>query len=287
MPPAEKKDRVLNLTTLPKLSPKDPDALDLFPPGFTDLFEVHSYRNAARVLSSACGDDFNELIAALNTFRIKTDTVVKAGGNKSEIAKNMDSLLNPLGWAETRVKGDLVIQKQTFSTEPYTPKTGKHKGTAQTRSVKREEDFIVPEFIDGHKIDFMKNRIAFDMEWNSKDQTFDRDLYAARAFYECGFISGAILLTRSADLIPVFQEISGRVDIKDFKNKFGASTTWMGKLLYRLNAGRGGGCPVLALGIRPAVISDFDAWKAANPVIRAPEAITAGEPDEDDGTSVD
>ncbi|HEY5225433.1 MAG TPA: BglII/BstYI family type II restriction endonuclease [Methylovirgula sp.] len=38
-----------------------------------------------------------------------------------------------------------------------------------------------------------------------------------------------------------------------------ASTTWMGKLLYRLNAGRNGGCPVLAFGIRPACISDWTA----------------------------
>jgi hypothetical protein len=28
-------------------------------------------------------------------------------------------------------------------------------------------------FMDGHKIDFVKNAVAFDMEWNSKDQTFD------------------------------------------------------------------------------------------------------------------
>ena len=32
--------------------------------------------------------------------------------------------------------------------------------------------------------------------------------------------------------------------------KFG-STTWMGELLYRLDAGRNGGCPVLTLDIQP------------------------------------
>ena len=39
--------------------------------------------------------------------------------------------------------------------------------------------------------------------------------------------------------------------------KYGASTTWMGKLDYRLNAGRPGGCPVLALGITPHLITDL------------------------------
>jgi hypothetical protein len=41
-------------------------------------------------------------------------------------------------------------------------------------------------------------------------------------------------------------------------SKYGASTTWMGKLIYRLNAGRNGGCPVLAIGIKPTAVSD---WK--------------------------
>ena len=41
------------------------------------------------------------------------------------------------------------------------------------------------------------------------------------------------------------------------QQKYGASTTWMGKLIYRLNAGRNGGCPVLAIGIGPGCISDW------------------------------
>ena len=106
------------------------------------------------------------------------------------------------------------------------------------------------------------------MEWNSKDQTFDRDLYAVRAFYDCNIVTAGVLLTRSADLAPLFEEISARVDIASFKSKFGASTTWMKKLTYRLDAGRAGGCPILALGIRPAVIADFAEWKKAHPVKR-------------------
>ncbi|MCE3237613.1 MAG: hypothetical protein K0R24_594 [Gammaproteobacteria bacterium] len=42
------------------------------------------------------------------------------------------------------------------------------------------------------------------------------------------------------------------------KDKYGASTTWMGKLLYRLNAGRHGSCPVLVFGITPNIVVD---WK--------------------------
>jgi hypothetical protein len=116
------------------------------------------------------------------------------------------------------------------------------------------------------------------MEWNSKDQTFDRDLYAFRAFHECELIDAAVLLTRSASLNEVFSKLgpelnadgSVKVDGKTgkpklIKAKYGASTTWMGKLLYRLNAGRHGGCPVLVLGITPKLITDWENYAKANP----------------------
>ena len=96
-------------------------------------------------------------------------------------------------------------------------------------------------FLDGHKVDYVKGRVAFDLEWNSKDQTFDRDLYAMSAFSQCGVIDVGVLLTRGFALEPV---VCG-FPIKEVARKYGASSTWMGKLIYRLNAGRNGSCPVL------------------------------------------
>ncbi|MBF0325146.1 MAG: hypothetical protein HQL42_08730 [Alphaproteobacteria bacterium] len=271
----------------PIISAIDPDLGDMFPPGFTDLYEVYSYRNASRILATACRDDFAEIIRTLMTFRIKTEEIVKSGGNKSQIAKNMEDLLHPQGWNETRVKGDLYIRRVVSYKEGKEIKAGKNRGAVKFVGKTREDLSVVRGFIDGHKIDFIKNRVAFDLEWNSKDQTFDRDLYAARTFYECGIVSAGVLLTRSALLAPLFAEIQPRVDIKDFKSKFGASTTWMGKLKYRLDAGRGGGCPILALGIKPALVDDFDEWKAAHPIIRQAdfdiaEAVADAMPDDED-----
>lgn len=115
--------------------------------------------------------------------------------------------------------------------------------------IKKAEEMI-DDFMDGHKVDYVKNRVAFDLEWNSKDQTFDRDLYAFRAFHEAGVIGAAVLLTRSGTLNEVFKSLG-------IMPKYGASTTWMGKLLYRLRAGRNGGCPVLVLGMTPKLIKDW------------------------------
>ena len=250
---------------LPKLSAKDRVLSDVFTPAFLERFEVHSYRNASRILASACPEELRELVETLMAFEIRTEDVVRPGGNKSLIAKSMDDLLFPKGWHESRIQGDLIVQKTTVAPNPAYAEENRRRSEPKTISI--DKFYKIDGFIDGHKIDFVKNRVAFDMEWNSKDQTFDRDLYAVRTFYECGIVDAGILLTRSKSLGPLFAEIGSRVAISNFKSKYGASTTWMGKLLYRLDAGRGGGCPVLAIGIKPAAFTDFDEWKAAHPVI--------------------
>jgi len=112
---------------------------------------------------------------------------------------------------------------------------------------------------DTHKIDYLKNGVAFDLEWNSKDQTFDRDLYAFRTFFEYKKISVGILVTRSNDLDPYFESLGKYNDMngieRKYKEKYGASTTHWGKLIPRLEAGRSGGCPVLAFGITQKLLS--------------------------------
>ncbi len=202
------------------------------PASVLDVYDVHNFRHAAEVLAASCPDELNELTAALSSFRLRTADLLAKGGNESQIPKKIGALLRPRGWFETRIHGDLVVTVET------------HEPDGVSRKEERIEDFL-----DGHKVDFVKNRVAFDLEWNSKDQTFDRDLYAFRAFHEAGIISAAVLLTRSESLNPVFKELG-------ILNKYGASTTWMGKLLYRLRAGRNGGCPVLVLGITPSLIED-------------------------------
>lgn len=206
---------------------------DYLPDDFLGLYEVHNYRHAAEVLATGCPVEFAELITALSQFRLTTADILAKGGNESQIPKRLSSLLRPLQWYETRIRGDLVVTVET------------HTNDGLERTETRLDDFM-----DGHKVDFVKNRVAFDLEWNSKDQTFDRDLYAFRAFHEAGVISAAVLLTRSAELNDVFKGLG-------VMPKYGASTTWMGKLLYRLKAGRNGGCPVLVLGITPKLIEDW------------------------------
>jgi hypothetical protein len=206
-------------------------------------YEVYSYRNAALILSEAHPVEFSELINALRGFSLTTSIIAKAGGNESDVPKIISTALRPLGWYETTIQADLLVKLL------WRQSAINAKGKAITEGKSRE--MVKARFLDGHKVDYVKNRVAFDLEWNSKDQTFDRDLYAFSAFSQCGVIDAGVLLTRSEALNAVFRSLG-------LMNKYGASTTWMGKLLYRLNAGRNGSCPVLAIGIKPECVSD---WK--------------------------
>ena len=233
------------------------------PQSIRDKYEVFSYRNAAVILAEARPQEFAEIVSALEAFTITTEMIRTAGGNESDIPKEFTKTLRPLGWHETIISADLHV---TLSWREATGemKKGKPVLAAKTRIIEREK------YLDGHKIDYVKGKVAFDLEWNSKDQTFDRDLYAMNAFFQSGAIDVGVLVTRSESLNDVFKSVgpaltkSGEIEKtragveRPTMSKYGASTTWMGKLIYRLNAGRNGGCPVLAIGIKPAAVSD---WK--------------------------
>ncbi len=217
----------------------------IFPERILKKFEIFSYRNAATILLNSFPNEFGDLLTALDSFTITKEMIRIPGGSKGPIAKYVDTLFSEdRGWVEARISADLNVKllhakKKNIILSQYT-RDG---------------------FLDGHRIDFLNGKVAVDLEWNSKDQTYDRDLYAFSAFYEAGAIDVGVIITRGSSLDVAFFRSLGKVLKRDGTDgddevfrKFGASTTWMGKLLYRLDAGRNGGCPVLAIGIRPECV---------------------------------
>ena len=225
-------------------------------------YEVYSYRSAATILAESHPQEFTELCDALREFVITKTMIRTAGGNESDVPKLLSASLRPKGWQETIIRGDLLVEKisrvQIGVQRNGKPKTEKHRET-----IRRSK------YLDGHKVDYVKGRVAFDLEWNSKDQTFDRDLYAFSAFAQTGIIDVGVLVTRGGPEMTEFikglgQSLTKKGEPEFTKGgaprmvgaKYGASTTWMGKLLYRLNAGRNGACPVLVFGITPRCVMD-------------------------------
>src|SRR5690606_19671716 len=125
------------------------------------------------ILQSGNVEEFNDLMSCFVNIRIPVADIIAKGGNESNIPKIFSSYLRDKNWRETKISGDLLIRLTSRNTVG--------KGSVH-------EERIVEKFLDGHKIDYVKNRVAFDLEWNSKDQTFDRDLYAFGAFYQANII---------------------------------------------------------------------------------------------------
>jgi hypothetical protein len=206
-------------------------------------FEIYSYRNAANILSNSFPEQFADITAAMTNMAVTKEMIRMPGGSKGPIAKHVDTLFSDDDWVETRISADLHVQLL-------------HAKRTKNQPVIKQ--YTREGFLDGHRIDFVRGRVALDLEWNSKDQTYDRDLYAMSAFYDAGAIDVGVIITRGFSLDGAFFRSLGKVLKKDgtegtsdVYKKYGASTTWMGKLLYRLDAGRNGGCPVLAIGITP------------------------------------
>ena len=212
-----------------------PRITGVLPPDIEAKFEFYNFSHAFEILTQACTTEWDDLMGCFHSLSI--NDVMKAGGNESPIPKRLDELLYPKGWREIRITGDLLIKLFPRRSEQ---KRGQF-------SDKPMDEKTIRGFIDGHNIDFVKNKVAFDLEWNSKDQTFDRDLLAMRTYFDCGLIDVGVIVTRAEELNDIFRA-------KGIMAKYGASTTWMGKLLYRLKARRNGGCPILAVGIRKPCI---------------------------------
>ena len=106
------------------------------PADLRNLYEVYEYRHAAALLYTEFPAHYAEICDALREFRFSRAQLTESGGNESEIPKTFSRLLRPKGWTEGRLSASLVVDSE-----------------------------IIQQ--DTHKIDYIKGRVAFDLEWNS------------------------------------------------------------------------------------------------------------------------
>jgi len=225
-------------------------AKDLLPQFILDNYVVAEHRHACAILKKDFRAEWDDIIRVLTNFQLLKSHICRPGGSKSKIPAVIEDALN-MG----KAPADLWREEQI-----------KTKFTVTQGSTNVEETYDAQT----HKIDCYKNKIGIEVEWNSKDQTFDRDLINFSHLFDLQRISVGVIITRSLELQDLFKKIDeklkkayGATYNKKLSSKYGASTTHMGKLLGRIAAGRGGGCPILAFGIKPSLyfedISDAEA----------------------------
>jgi len=174
-------------------------------------YEVHEWNHACVILVHDFPKELKDIVDVLTEFRLLRSHIEAPGGGKSPLTAGLERAFRERGWKETGFKE------------------------------KREVNGDLLESIT-HKMDCFKNRIGVEVEWNSKDQTYDRDIQTFRVLSGLGRLSVGVIITRSDELQGMFDALGPEVGAK-----YGASTTHMGKLLPRMKAGSP--CPLLVFGI--------------------------------------
>lgn len=189
--------------------------VDLVPSAIRERYVIEERHHACAVLKTDFRLEWENLLAALRQLKLPQLQIVAPGGAKSPISKGLNGFFAGKGWRE-----------RSFD----------------IRITADGEQTLAPT----HHVDYFKNRVAIETEWNNKDPFYDRDLTTFRLLFELNVLSVGVIITRGDGLQKIFDKLG--------KGKsYGASTTRMSKLVPKLNNRSAGGCPVLAFGMTGAL----------------------------------
>lgn len=180
-------------------------------------YEIREWNHPLAVLQGDFPNEWTDLVTVLADFTLPRSSIMAGGGRKSAIAKSVNGAFSRKGWEERKFDITIEVDK-------------------------------VRHLTPTHHVDYFKNRVAIEMEWNNKDPFYDRDLNTFRLLHQLGIISVGVIITRSSSLQSLFRELG-----KKIREKYGASTTHLDKLVPRAEGGGAGGCPVVAFGITRAL----------------------------------
>ena len=186
-------------------------AIALLPEQIREDYQIEERHHACSILKADFREQWNDLVGVLTEFRLRRSHIAAKGGNKSPISRGLNGLFYARGWKEK----SFDIKVLADGNETLSPT---------------------------HHVDYYKDRIAVETEWNNKDPFFDRDLTTFRLLFELNVLSVGIIITRADELQTLFRELGK-------KTAAGAATTHMSKLIPKMYNRASGGCPVLAFGI--------------------------------------
>lgn len=209
----------------------------VLPPEARQHWEFMETNSAAATMRAVCPAEWEDLVHVLSTYRLKPEAWLKAGGNRGDIASQIDNLFTGRGWRETRL--DLETTGLLYSRD------GVPIGA------------LPPVRQEGYLVDSFKGRVALDVEWNAKDGNLDRDLASYRSWYEAGVISAGVIITK--DRLPLLAlarrlwldyQATVPTDRKQAKLPIDlttSTTTTFDKAQMRVRRGVMGTCPVLII----------------------------------------
>lgn len=167
------------------------DDPSVVPDFIRERYEWLEIGNASSILKAVAPNEFEDLLDVLHDFKLTPNEWLVKGGNKGDIAANLDARFRRLGWKETRI--DTEIRGYFFTDFRQVGRSYEPQWKEEVPSV----------YSEGFRVDNYKGRMIVDIEWNAKDGNLDRDLAAYRSWYEYGLIDGAVIITK--DRIPLLR----------------------------------------------------------------------------------
>ncbi|MFZ5675976.1 MAG: BglII/BstYI family type II restriction endonuclease [Pseudomonadota bacterium] len=194
---------------------------NLIPPDLQELYDFDEWRNPCAVLSVAYPEEWQDILTVLRNFRLlRRDIGEKGikGGGKSLVAIRMDRMFRELGWTPMEFDTKIVVNNHPIESPT-------------------------------HEVDCFKGKVALELEWNNKTEFYDRDLNNFRLLFDLRVADVGIIITRSDELQTIFDDMGKGAS-------YGPTTTIFSKLQRKLDGGAGGGCPVLAIGMKKSLYID-------------------------------
>lgn len=176
-----------------------------------EKFDIYEYRHAGTILRNDYPAEYDQLVQLLEEFYVSHDDILTPGGRKSPIAQKFDDELYKNGWEEKQWDIKVEIDGKQFPSPT-------------------------------HKVDYYRNKVAVELEWNNKDPFYDRDLNNFRLLHQLDVISVGVIVTRADELQELFVELKKGAS-------YGASTTRVGKLLPKIIGGGAAETPLLVFAI--------------------------------------
>ena len=185
--------------------------LNLIPARIREVYQVAERHHACAILATDFPTEWKDLLAALKQLRLPKSQILTPGGGKSPISKGINGFFARRDWEEK--KFDIQVLVDGVSTLSPT-----------------------------HHVDYFRNRVAIETQWNNKDPFYDRDLTTFRLLFELNVLSVGVIITRASELQQIFDDLGKGMS-------YGPSTTHMGKLTPKMANRASGGCPILAFGM--------------------------------------